>query len=240
MACTPCNIKCLARAEPDSDPNATREKATRIKIYLAKLLALSAAFAPVKLPAQVFVYQPSSGVQQNLVYNGSFEMQNEYGGYDYEGWTLSGGLVSLGGAASGVQCADGVNAVGLDAQSSLYQDISTVAGQQYKFSFFMADWGVGSVPPNVVYLNPSFGSTLLGLLSFDGTGKTYQDMGWVEYSYTVVATGTTSRIMFSNPADTRWPMIDDVWVTPVPEPTLFGLLVLGGLTIMVRCRRVVD
>jgi hypothetical protein len=197
-----------------------------MKTYLVTLLAVSAAFAPGRLSAQV-----------NLVQNGSFEVN-----YSFSDWTLSyGSLVNLGGLGSGVQCADGYNAVGLGWQSTLYQDVPTVVGQQYDFSFYMADWYTDFVHANVVSLNPSFGSTSLGTVSFSGAGKTYQNMGWEEFDYTVTATSTSTQITFYNPgvypSDTRWPMIDDVWLTTVPEPSVSMLLFLSGAVVLSRCRR---
>ena len=105
----------------------------------------------------------------------------------------------------------------------------------------MADRGPDSVPANVVSLNPSFGSTALGTVIFSGAGKTYQDIGWEKFDYTVTATSTSTQIAFYNPgvfpSDTRWPSIDDVWVTPVPEPSVCGFIFLGVPTAASLLRR---
>jgi hypothetical protein len=196
-----------------------------MKTYLLKLLVIIAAFAPSSLPAQV-----------NLVYNGSFEIDNSF-----SGWTwASGGLFMPGAPGSGIQCADGHNAIGLRWQATIYQDVATVVGQQYDFSFYLAAAGANGVPMNVVYLNPSFGSTSLGTLSFSGAGKSYQNMGWEKFDYVETATSTSSRITFFNPSvsssDPSWPMVDNVWLTAVPEPSVTALLFLGGVLLLSRCR----
>jgi hypothetical protein len=187
------------------------------------------ALAPYKLAAQ--------GYSQNLVQNGSFEVN-----YSYSGWTLAGGtLVNLGGPGAGVQCADGFNAIGLGWQASVYQDVPTVVGQLYDLSFYMANWDANSVPANVVSLIVSFGGSSVGSPTFSGAGHTYQSMGWQRFDYTVTATSTESRIMFFNPAlvnsDTGFAMIDNASLVSIPEPTAGELLTMSGIIAFLRCRR---
>ena len=186
-----------------------------MKPYLIILLALSAALAPDGLQAQV-----------NLLQNGSFDD-------GYNGWTLYyGGLVTINDSTSVQQYADGsTGAVGLGWTSTFYQIIPTVVGQQYDFYFYMADWGPNGVPNNVVSLNPSFGDISLGTASFDGMGHTYLNMGWEKFDYTITADSSTTQVTFYNPgvfpSDSRWPVIDDVWVISVPEPSVSGLIIFG-------------
>jgi hypothetical protein len=194
-----------------------KKKRKQMRAYLAAVLTMAASIVPNKLC-----------LGQGLVQNGSFEL-----GYSFSGWTLSGGAVNLGGPGAGVQCADGYNAVGLDWQSTLYQDVPTVIGQRYDFRFYMADWFTDSVHSNVVSLNVSFGSTSLGTVSFSGAGKSFQNMGWQRFDYAVTATTASSRIAFFNPgafdSDTRFSMIDEVSLTAIPEPSMSVLLFLGLL-----------
>jgi len=155
----------------------------------------------------------STSFAQNVVYNGSFEVN-----YNYDGWTIAGGgLLILGGPAAHIECADGYNAVGLGWQTTFYQDVPTVVGQQYRLSFYMAAWGPDYVPSNTVYLTLSFGGTTLETVSFDGTGKSYRHMGWEKHEYLVRAGGPMSRIAFFDPAvvlSIGTPMIDDVRLIP--------------------------
>ena len=197
-------------------------KGKPMKTLLAALLVSISVIAPHELSAQ------------NLLKNGSFEVN----GYNY--WTLSsGGLVNLG-PGSGVNCADGNDAVGLSWQSTLYQSIPTVAGHKYDFYFYLADWGPDAVPANVVQLSPSFGDLSLGTVSFSGSGHTYQNMGWEKFDYSVIADSTTTQVTFYNPAaypaDARWPMIDDVSVTPIPEPSVVKLAFLSACVLLYKFR----
>jgi hypothetical protein len=197
------------------------------KMLITLALVASHAFAP----------NHALSDQTNLVQNGSFEV-----GYSYSGWTLaSGGLFNLGGPGTGVQSADGFNAIGLGWQSTFYQNVPTAAGQQYVFSFFIAQLGPDAGPANVVSLQPSFGGTSLGTANFSGAGHTDQSMGWQKFDYTVTATSISSQISFFNPgtfiSDNRWPMIDNVSLTSIPEPTTNALLVLTGAMVLSRCRQ---
>jgi hypothetical protein len=184
----------------------------------------------------ISVVVPNGLNAQNLLQNGSFEV-----GYSYGDWTLSyGGLLNLGGPGAGVQCADGNNAVGLGWTSTFYQSIPTVVGQKYDFYFYMADWGPNGVPSNVVQLSPSFGDISLGTVSFSGAGHTYQNMGWGKFDYTVIADSIVTQVTFYNPAvfptDARSPMIDDVSVTPIPEPSVVKLFFLSVSVLLCKYR----
>jgi hypothetical protein len=182
---------------------------------LAAILAAGAVFAPTK-----------SSAQGNLVVNGSFESANLLAG-----WTGSGYLTNGGWAGLQLQCPDGNSAAGLAPQASIYQDIPTVVGQQYDFSFYMAAWGPNTMPPTVVLLSPSFGATSLGTVSFNSSGQFDQNMGWQWHDYTVTATTPSSRIMFLNTSPTStwaWDDIDEVSVTAIPEPSCSALLLLAG------------
>jgi Protein of unknown function (DUF642) len=191
-----------------------------LRASLTALLALAAAALTARCSAQ------------NLVQNGSFEDA-------YSGWSFSGGLVKVDDPR--VQCEDGTTTIGVNWESSLYQDIPTVAGQRYDFSFYMADWFTDAIHSNVVSLNVTFGSTSLGTVSFNGVGKGYQNMGWKQFDYIVMADSASSRITFFNPGvpytDTRFPMIDNVSVSAIPEPTTVSLLLSAAAVLLFRCFR---
>jgi hypothetical protein len=67
-------------------------------------------------------------------------------------------------------------------------------------------------------------------------------MGWGKFDYTVTATSATTQLTFYNPgvflSDTRWPMIDNVWVTPVPETTITAVLLLISCIMLAGIRQV--
>jgi len=169
-----------------------------MRTILSVLFAFSTVFASGKLYAD-----------GNLVQNGSFEINN-----GYVDWTLSSGTLMTG---TCLQYEDGYNGVALGPNGVLYQDIPTVPGLLYDFSFYLAEWGPSGVPANVVSLTPSLGSTAFDPVNFDGTGKTFQCMGWQKFEYLVFASNATTRVAFynasTNAAEYGWPMIDNVSVT---------------------------
>jgi hypothetical protein len=64
--------------------------------------------------------------------------------------------------------------------------------------------------------------------SFDVTGHTVTDMGWMYHTYDLTAESSVTRLQFTSLINTQWgPMIDDFRVTPVAEPALFVLLGVG-------------
>ncbi|MGO8675903.1 MAG: DUF642 domain-containing protein [Limisphaerales bacterium] len=192
----------------------------------ARRLSVARAYLAALLTAGVVLGPTTSSAQGNLVFNGSFESANLLAG-----WTGSGYLTNGGWAGSQLQCPDGHSAAGLAPQASIYQDVPTVVGQQYDFSFYMAAWGPNTMPPTVVLLSPSFGAASLGTVSFSSSGQFGQDMGWEWHDYTVTATTPSTRIMFLNTSPTStwaWDDIDEVSVTVIPEPSCSALLLLAG------------
>jgi hypothetical protein len=173
---------------------------------------------------------------QNLVANGNLA------GEGFADWTLynpsgdNGGNAGLLSNPTGLQFPPGTdNAAGLAAFSALYQDITTVPGQAYYFSFYATAFtsSGGTSPLNMI---PSFGSTALPELTLYGSPS------FLEYNYEATATSTSTMIQFSNPNANRWPMFTDISVVAVPEPgTLFtsiaSLLLLGGHLLREKCGR---
>ena len=179
---------------------------------------------------------------QNLVSNGDFETPDAgshvttyYAGETFGDWTVDFGNVDhVGGlweAASGRQSVD---LTGYTA-GAIYQDLSTIPGQQYRLRFAMS--GNPENPPPVSEMEVWWGSYLVDTLSFDSTGHWLHDMGWGYHERMVVATGGVTRLKFVS-LTTLWhggPALDDVSVVLIPEPaTILPLLCgLGGLV----CRK---
>jgi len=173
---------------------------------------------------------------QNLVVNGVLV------GEGFTDWTLynpSGGNGGNAGAISNpteLQFPPGTqNAVGLAAYSALYQDITTVPGHSYFFSFYATAYtsAGGTSPLNMI---ASFGSTTLPELTLFGS-QTFQ-----QYNYEVTATSTSTMVQFSNPTAARWPMFTDISVIAVPEPVTFAfsvvsLLLASGRLVCKRARK---
>lgn len=101
-------------------------------------------------------------------------------------------------------------------QSYLYQDLSTVAGTTYALSF---DYNPDGGTPND--LEVLFGSTVVAnLVNAPNTTLTY--------TYSVLATGSTTRLEFLGRQDPSFNFLDNVSATGAagitPEPSTFVLV----------------
>lgn len=183
----------------------------------------------------------------NLVVNGSFENApglglnswTVYAGSSLPGWTsTSGAGIEVQSGVAG-QAADGHNLVELDSHnnSNMWQDIATVAGHEYEFSFaYSGRPGVSAASNRVGY---SFGD-IVGSITAKGSSATvwnYQPFA------TFVATASTTRLSFwaMGNSDSLGGYVDDVSVTdltaPVPEPETYAMLGLGLLAVGIARRR---
>lgn len=103
-----------------------------------------------------------------------------------------------------------------DAQGEIYQTIQVVPGQAYSLSFWLAGNIQGEF--GVKKVKVSWGPHALGTFSFDTTGKTAQNMGWIKQSVTIPAALTTSGsidLRFQSLTEgSIGPVIDDVKVSP--------------------------
>jgi len=183
----------------------------------------------------------------NILTNGSFEspVVTDHGGT----WQLYpgyGGVTGWGDAdyieiqtnSLFGSAADGSQYVELDSNSGdgndwLTQTFETVAGQQYIFSFAFSPRA--GVRDNIL---------LAGVVSYDGGGHwlTYTSLesdgsnlsgtNWTYFSYTFVADYDYATIAFKDGGrdDSYGTFVDDVSVSPVPEPAtmlLFGTGIAG-------------
>jgi hypothetical protein len=158
---------------------------------------------------------------QNLVVNPGFETGDLTG---WPGGDHSGVFVSSGNPHSGnFNCYLG--AVGTDG--TLSQDITTVVGQAYQVDFWL--YSPGGTPND-------FSASFAGVTFFSATNAgpfPYTD----EVSGNIVATSTTSTLLFSARQDPSYWNLDDVTVVAVPEPGTLGLIALGGLGLVAALRK---
>jgi choice-of-anchor C domain-containing protein len=194
----------------------------------------------------------SAAVTPNLITNGSFEatVVSNTNGYStlgsstsaLTGWTINSGSIDLIGnywqAQSGNQSLD---LSGSAAKGVISQAFGTTAGQSYNVSFWLA-----GNPDDVVKLKT--GTVSVGnqsqAFSFNTTGKTHTNMGWIAQSFSFIASGNSSTLTFaSNQLNTNgtlssWgPALDNVSVTPVPEPETYAMLLSGLACIGLIARR---
>ncbi|WP_156937053.1 Ig-like domain-containing protein [Bradyrhizobium sp. WSM2254] len=135
---------------------------------------------------------------KNLLVNGSFESSalaplqaGRWGAFDaIPGWhAISGGTIELWNNLNGVKASDGGNYGELDyagARDGLYQDVETVAGQQYVLSFDARSRpGFTSSTCSIEVL---WNGSVLGVVPPDST--------WQNYDFTVTGTGGQDRVTF--------------------------------------------
>lgn len=159
----------------------------------------------------------------NLIANCGFESG------DFAGWVLSGSQSSPAylGISHGVDAEDahfgneGAYLGGFGGFLYLSQNLSTVPGQLYSVSFWVAQ-APETATPYVSSFLWSFGS-----VSSQTTPNTA--FPFTQIQFNAVATSTTTSLMFGARDDTGFFSLDDVSVTAAPEPSSW---VLAGLAIV--------
>ena len=160
---------------------------------------------------------------EELLVDGGFEERNlrdnTWTHYDsVGGWQTDTRVEIWGDSFLGHNASEGTNFAELDYDrraSNLYQDVETVEGAQYSFSFDAAKRSGTSTSTNTieVYWN----GELIGSVTPDSTD-------WTRHDFTVVGTGGEDRIEFREEAsdnDSYGGMLDNVSLTgPAPSATV--------------------
>ena len=152
---------------------------------------------------------------QNLVVNGAFETGN------LDGWTTvtTPGpdqpqydfvTNTPGDVLSGSTYALSIGPV--NAEWSVYQNISTVPGDTYQVQFWLSN-PAGGTPSN---FTASFGAATLVSLSNSAA------QNYTEYTYDVTATGTSTELLFVGEQNPAYWYLDDVSVVDVSRVGLKG------------------
>ncbi|MDF0578230.1 Ig-like domain-containing protein [Bradyrhizobium yuanmingense] len=185
-------------------------------------LTVATATPPTQIP------EPTG---KNLLVNGSFESSSlaplqggRWGAFDsVPGWhAISGGTIELWNNLNGVKASDGGNFGELDyvgARDGLYQDVKTVAGQQYDLSFDARS-------------RPGFSSSTCSIeVLWNGSvvGVVPPGADWKNYDFTVTGTGGQDRLTFREVAgqggDGLGALYDNVsLVAKTPSSTSASLL----------------
>lgn len=186
----------------------------------------------------------------DMIQNGSFESASVnpgsgfstlYGGStSITGWTVLGGSIDYIGGYW--KASDGERSLDLNgnAQGGVEQSINTVIGNTYMVSYDLASNTDGS--PTIKYLNVNAAgiSTQTVSFSFDKTGHTRSNMGWVTESWTFVADDTITKLQFiSGITGAYGPALDnvkveDMSIVPLPGAFLLGLIGMGIAGIKTR------
>ena len=169
----------------------------------------------------------ASTASGNIVTNGGFTN-------GFNGWTMwgtaapgGGGLAYLGSIGGDPMGGGGLTVAQFDCPGpgGMYQDLSTVAGEEYTVSFGLRKV-TGSGNTNSFSLD--FGSqTVMSLVN----SPTIDPIAY--YSFDMTATGSTTRLQFNFQSTTFTWTVAAISVTPVPVPApgaiaLIGLAGLAG------------
>jgi hypothetical protein len=192
------------------------ESQRRALRLINKLGRITLAVALLSFGTAVF-----AGTVPVPIANGGFETG------DFSGWTQFGdtsfnGVCDISTCPGGFAPFEGTFAgffgpVG--DTGGIYQDIATVPGQIYAVSFYLALPVDG--PPN--FFDVQFGNAGFSLTDFP------VEFPWLLFTYTAMATDTSTRLTFTFQNDPAYWFLDDVSVITqggtTPEP---GTLVLFG------------
>lgn len=202
-------------------------------------------FQPRPLAALLLLASAAAGANQ--VANGSFEdpviaaasFQNIAGGSEPPGfgWSvvfnnvdlISTGVLGITGPmAAGSQALD---LVGFGTGGAIAQSFATTAGTTYGLQFSYANNPIVTGTASASVQVTAGPATLLSTTVTHDT-STAGNLAWTTYSATFTATGSTATLRFDNTigGGNGGVFLDAISVTPVPEPTTWGMW-LAGLAI---------
>jgi len=170
-----------------------------------------------------------SSAYANLVTNGDFEMGN------LTGWTLTENLTDAG--TNLVEYRNGVNGYVMEFGStdlgSLSQTLTTTPGQAYVFHFDLAAEHNTNPYPISSFQASWNGNTLMTVQYIDNATSEH----WLSPNdFVVMATSTTTNILFEAKNPASYFSIDNVSVEELPEPATWAMA-LSGVGVFAAVRR---
>ncbi len=189
---------------------------------------------------------------ENLLINGSFEtyaVPVMYWDYHYQfdfniatdsldGWTVTGQIDIAN--TSAWQTHDGNNSLdlcGTSGHGGVSQTFSTVPGSEYEVQFFLSgnpNPDGPSEPDNKTLSVTAAGESASFSFDIAAEANTYTDMKWKECIFNFTANSTSTTLTINSTMYGNYfygPVIDDVSVTSVPEPSSFAILVMGAICV---------
>jgi choice-of-anchor C domain-containing protein len=172
-----------------------------------------------------------------LIPNGSFELGTDPGVFTtlgtgstaITGWTVTTGTIDYIGTYW--SAADGARSVDLNGGSpggvGLGTDVTTTPGQQYRLTFSLSGNFDGLPDPKL--LDVLIDGTPYAFSFSKPATWSHSSMGWLEQSVVFVAADSSTPLEFKTGVLSPCcygPAIDNVSMTPVPEPA--SLLLLGS------------
>jgi choice-of-anchor C domain-containing protein len=151
-------------------------------------------------------------------------------------WTVSSGSVDWIGGYWQPAGGNGSIDIAGNGPGALSTTLSTVVGQSYTLSFYLAGNPDGGDPNK--FLQVQVGN-LNQIFTFNTSGHSHTSMGWTLESVSFTATATNNTLTFSSPTvgSPYGAALDEVTVSPVPEPATYAFALLGLASIGLFLRR---
>jgi hypothetical protein len=184
------------------------------------------------LAAALIFGMPAAAQAANLLVNGDFEA----GGGSLAGWTITGAMAVGTGALYGPCCDTSgsepaysgnhfatFGANDIEAANTITQSFATVIGKLYDVSLRYG--ALGGAGMQGINFNISGGPGF----AFISAANNDLDATFTTFTTSFIANNTSTTISFSNfsGSDGIDPILDDVSVTTVPEPTSWTMLIAG-------------
>ena len=195
---------------------------------LVTVLAIFSAPAASAAAFQNGSFESFDSGAANVYCTGGIDFCGQYnaGNSGITGWTIGGSSVDVVGVV-GWTASNGawsIDLSGVDA-GSLSQNFDTVAGTSYQVTFDLGGNFLGGSGIKTGSVSAAGSSQSL---SFDNATSTATNMGWTHQSFTFVATGTSTVLSFaSTTGGDAGIALDNITITPVPEPETYALMLAG-------------
>jgi choice-of-anchor C domain-containing protein len=225
-------------------------KQQRSQLNLNKERLMKRSFIVVTIFITIALSLIGQRLYASSIANGSFEdgvdlntgfITLNAGDTSIYNWTIGGDSVDYVGSFWTASAGDrSIDMSGLGA-GTIEQTFDTDPGQWYKVTFDLAGNSGGS--PSVKEMQASIdsgGSFFTESYTFDTTGQSVTDMGWITNELVFNAEGSTSTLRFSSLTGGGYgPALDNVTVSAVPLP-FASVFMLSGLIGMAGFKRFIS